>query len=177
MIHRSAAEDREIIHLVRHSDLSITKTCTELSVACSPVRIGGWGTFFRKDTGTLYRWYSSYQERGIKGLVDRKSKPQQSCLPWQARPGELDPCSGQRSDHGTGSCLSREIPPADGMAFQLSSGHLISESGVYGILQDFDLMQSPLYQMVRAGEKFGKTTRRAHELCKTGFTQFKVFNH
>jgi len=52
MIRSTPEEKMEIIHLVEHFELSITKTCAELDVARS--------TFSRKDTGTVYRWYSSY---------------------------------------------------------------------------------------------------------------------
>jgi len=43
MIHRTPEEKMEIIHLVEHSDLSITKTCAELDVARS--------TFSRRTPG------------------------------------------------------------------------------------------------------------------------------
>jgi hypothetical protein len=96
----------EIIHLVEHSELSITKTCAELDVARS----------------TFYRWYCSNQEEGFDGLMDRKPGPRQFCLPWWARPGEPDPCTGQRPDCRAGSGPSGEIPPADCLAFHRSSG-------------------------------------------------------
>jgi hypothetical protein len=92
----------EIIHLVEHSDLSITKTCAVLDVARS--------TFSRKDIGTMYRWYRSYQEEGFEGLMDRQPRPRQFCLSWRTRPGEPDPSPGQRADCGAGSGPSREIP-------------------------------------------------------------------
>ena len=49
---RSQAEKIEIIHLVEHSELSITKTLEELDVPRS----------------TFYRWYQRYQEEGLDGV-------------------------------------------------------------------------------------------------------------
>lgn len=61
MMRRSQAERMEIIHLVEHSDLPISKTLEELDVPRS----------------TFYRWYQKYQEDGCEGLADRKSSPRQ----------------------------------------------------------------------------------------------------
>jgi putative transposase len=62
------------------------------------------------------------------------------------------------------------------MAFCGSNGYFISESSVYRILKSFDLMQSPIFHMVSAKDKYEKPTRRVHELWQTDFTQFKVID-
>jgi transposase-like protein len=71
MICRSQAEKMEIIHLVEHSDLPITRTLEELDVPHS----------------SFYRWYQKYQEDGYEGLANRKFKPRQfwNSIPCIAR--------------------------------------------------------------------------------------------
>jgi hypothetical protein len=74
MIHRSAADKREIIYLVKHSALPIGRTLAELDVPRS--------SFSRKKTpfgpraqarrgetaGTVCPWYQQYQQEGEEGL-------------------------------------------------------------------------------------------------------------
>ena len=57
----SQAEKMEIIHLVEHSDLPITRTLDELDVPRS----------------SFYRWYQKYQEDGYDGLADSMPSPRQ----------------------------------------------------------------------------------------------------
>lgn len=59
LIRRTPEEKMEIIHLVEHSNLSITKTLEELDVS----------------NNSFYRWDERYQEEGLDGLINRK--PQQ----------------------------------------------------------------------------------------------------
>ena len=61
LIRRTPEEKMEIIHLVEHSNLSITKTLEELDVSSS----------------SFYRWYERYQEEGLEGLINRKPQQQQ----------------------------------------------------------------------------------------------------
>ena len=153
MIRRTPEEKMEIIHLVEHSDLSIRKTCAELDVARS----------------TFYRWYSRYQEDGFDGLMDRHPKPQQF---WNRIPAPV-------SDQIVALALAHpeKSPRQIAWLFTDQQGYFVSESSVYRILKGFDLVQSPVFQMVSAREKFEKPTQRVHELWQTDFTQFKVFNH
>ncbi len=58
---RSHAEKIEIIHLVEHSELSISRTLDELDVPRS----------------TFYRWYQRYQEEGLDGVADLKPRARQ----------------------------------------------------------------------------------------------------
>ena len=143
----------EIIHLVEHSDLSIRKTCAELDVARS----------------TFYRWYSRYQEEGFDGLMDRQPEPRQF---WNRIPAPV-------SDQIVALALAHpeKSPRQIAWLFTDQQGYFVSESSVYRILKGFDLVQSPVFQMVPAREKFEKPTQRVHELWQTDFTQFKVFNH
>ena len=58
---RSQAEKIEIIHLVEHSELPITRTLEELDVPRS----------------TFYRWYQRYQDEGLDGVADLKPRAKQ----------------------------------------------------------------------------------------------------
>ena len=70
MIRLTPEDKLEIIHLVEHSSLSITRTQEELRVARS----------------TFYRWYQQYQEEGPDGLRYRKPNPKQF---WNRIPDEV----------------------------------------------------------------------------------------
>jgi len=153
LIRRTPEEKMEIIHLVEHSDLSITKTCAELNVARS----------------TFYRWYRRYQEEGFEGLMDKQSRPRQF---WNRIPASV-------KDQIVTLALAQpeKSPRQIAWLFTDQQGYFVSESSVYRILKGFDLIQSPVFQMVPAREKFEKPTRRVHELWQTDFTHFKVYNH
>jgi len=55
-----------------------------------------------------------------------------------------------------------------------TEAYFISESSVYRILKGFDLVSSPVFQMVSAKDKYEKPTRRVKELWQTDFTHMKV---
>ena len=55
-----------------------------------------------------------------------------------------------------------------------AEGYFISESSVYRILKGFDLISSPVFQMVSAKDKYEKPTKRVNELWQTDFTYLKV---
>ena len=52
--------------------------------------------------------------------------------------------------------------------------NLISESSVYRILKAHDLISSPAYILMQAGDSFKNPTRHIHELWQTDFTYFKI---
>lgn len=62
------------------------------------------------------------------------------------------------------------------LAWQFTDEHeyYISESSVYRILKQFDLVTSPVYQMIPAKDKFERPSRRVNEMWQTDFTYFKV---
>ena len=66
----SAAEKREIIHMVGHSNLSIRQTLEELGVPRS----------------SFYRWFCNFQEEGLEGL---KNKPPQDKRFWNCIPDRV----------------------------------------------------------------------------------------
>lgn len=148
----SQAEKMEIIHLVEHSDLSIRKTLKELDVPRS----------------TFYDWYRKYQEGGYEGLEDRRPGPRQF---WNKIPECV-------KEQVVDLALTFPEKSARQIAwvFVDEMGYFISESSVYRILKSFDLVRSPVFQMVPAKDKFEKPTKQVHELWQTDFTQFKVLD-
>ena len=148
----SQAEKMEIIHLVEHSNLPIKKTLEELAVP----------------RATFYRWYLNYQAEGFPGLANKKPRARQI---WNRIPKEVKEQVVELAlVHPEKSC--RQIA----WLFVDEMGYFLSESSVYRILKDYDLVQSPVFQMIPAKDKFEKPTKRVNELWQTDFTQFRVVN-
>lgn len=148
----SQGEKLEIIHMTEHSNLSIKKTLKELDVPRS----------------SFYRWYQKYQVEGIDGLAAKKPRAKQI---WNRIPEEVkDQVVELALIHPEKSC--RQIA----WLFVDEMGYFLSESSVYRILKGHDLVQSPLFEMIGAKEKFEKPTLRVNELWQTDFTQFRVVN-
>lgn len=150
MISYSPAEKRDIIRLVEESDLPVKRTLEELDVPRS----------------SFYRWYDRYLAEGTDGLADRKPGPQQF---WNRIP---DSVRQQVVD----TALERPDQSPRQLAWYLTDteGYFISETSVYRILKSFDLITSPAFDLVRAGDHFEHPTKRVNELWQTDFTQFKV---
>jgi transposase-like protein len=147
---RSQAEKIEIIHLVEHSDLSISRTLDELDVPRS----------------TFYRWYQRYQEEGLDGVADHKPRPRQF---WNRIPDIV-------RDQVVQFALENPDKSSRQLAWHITDteGYFISESSVYRILKGYDLISSPVFQMVSAKDKYEKPTKRVNELWQTDFTYLKV---
>jgi putative transposase len=152
LIRRTPEEKMEVIHLVEHSNVSITKTLEELDVSSS----------------SFYRWYERYQEEGLDGLINRKPQQQQF---WNKIPQTVQE-----------QIVDLAITHPDKSARQIAwlfvdeMGYFVSESSVYRILKSFDLIKSPVFQMVSATDKFEHPTQRINEMWQTDFTQFKVLD-
>jgi putative transposase len=56
-----------------------------------------------------------------------------------------------------------------------TEGYFISATSVYRILKSFDLITSPVFDVVKASDKFENPTKRVNEMWQTDFTQFKVY--
>ena len=150
MIRRSAAEKREIIHLVENADISISKTLKELDIARS----------------TFYRWYRDYLEEGEDGLLDKRPQPRQF---WNHIPGKVrQQVVDLALEHPDRS--SRQLA----WLFTDQQGYFISESSVYRILKRFDLIESPAFEVITAADTFKHPTKRVNELWQTDFTYFKI---
>ena len=146
----SQPERMEIIQLVEESELSISKTLQELDVPRS----------------TFYDWYRRYQEDGYGGLEDKRSGPRQF---WNRIPESVKEQVVELAlEHPEKS--SRQLA----WLFTDNEAYFISESSVYRILKGYDLVQSPAFRMVSAGDKFKHPTTEINELWQTDFTYFKI---
>jgi len=146
----SQSEKMEIIRTVEGSDLSVTRTLIELDVPRS----------------TFYNWYSRYNDNGYDGLADRSSSPKRF---WNWIPD----CEKERIKN---IALDRpELTPRE-LAWHITDTmkYYISESSVYRILKSFDLITSPDYIVLTAGDKFQNPTKQINELWQTDFTYFKI---
>ena len=146
----SQAEKMEIIKLVENSEIDVKRTLEELSVCRS----------------SYYRWYRKYTEEGFEGLSNRKSNPRRI---WNKIPDE---------EKEKVVAIALELPDQSPrqLAWHITDkyGYYISESSVYRILKQYDLIPSPAYIVMSASDKFKNPTRRINELWQTDFTYFKI---
>lgn len=152
LIRYSPEEKQEIIHLVEHSDLSVTKTLEELNVPRS----------------TFYRWYRRYQEKGLEGLIHQKSSQKQF---WNRIPNPV-----RKQITKMALKYPEESPRQITYRFIEKKGYFVSDSSVYRILKSYDLIQHPAFEVMTAKDKFENPTRRVNEMWQTDFTQFKVID-
>jgi transposase len=140
----------EIIRLVQGSQLGVTRTLEELDVPRS----------------SFYRWYRRYQEKGYDGLANR---PPHCRRFWNKIPD----CEKQRV---IDEALAKPELTARELAWQITDSHgaFISESSVYRILRDYDLVTSPAYIVLSASDEFKHKTSRVNQLWQTDFTYFKI---
>jgi transposase InsO family protein len=146
----SASEKYEVIRLVEESELSVIRTLNELGVSRS----------------SFYRWYKAYRDDGYEGLVARNKSPRQF---WNKLPESVkEQCLEVALEHP-------ELSPRE-LAWHITDQHeyFISESSVYRLLKQHDLITSPAYILLQAGDKFHTPTKRINELWQTDFTYFKI---
>jgi putative transposase len=144
------SEKMEIIRLVQGSRLAVKRTLEELDVPRS----------------SFYRWYKRYKEEDYDGLVNR---PPNSRRFWNKIPD----CEKQRV---LDVALAKpELTPRE-LAWEITDSHgaFISESSVYRILRDYDLVTSPAYIVLSASDEFKHKTSRVNQLWQTDFTYFKI---
>jgi len=146
----SQSEKMEIIKIVENSELSISRTLKELDVSRS----------------TYYQWYRKYTEEGFEGLSNRKSNPKRI---WNRIPDE-------EREKVVAIALALPDQSPRQLAWHITDKYeyYISESSVYRILKQYDLIPSPAYIVLSASDKFKHPTRRINELWQTDFTYFKI---
>jgi len=144
------AEKYEIIRTVEESELPAKKTLAELQVSRS----------------TFYRWYRLYLDHGYDGLIDEKSSPKRF---WNRIP------DAEREKVKEIALDKTEMSPRE-LAWHITDarGYYISESSVYKILREYDLLTSPHYIVMSAADAFKHQTKRINEMWQTDFTYFKV---
>ena len=146
----SPSEKHEIIRIVEDSELSVRQTLKELGIHRS----------------TFYGWYHRYLEDGVEGLSSKKPSARTF---WNKIPEEVKEQVVETALEQT------DLSPRE-LACRITDtqGYFISESSVYRILKSHDLITSPVYILMQAGDCFKNPTRQVHELWQTDFTYFRV---
>lgn len=146
----SATDKYEIIQLVQNSDLSVRQTLSRLDIHKS----------------TFYNWLKRYQENGIDGLEDKKPMPQSV---WNKI------CDEHRGAIVDLALDKPELSPRElAVSYTDSKRYFVSESTVYRLLKEQDLITSPAYILMEASDKFQNPTVRVNEMWQTDFTYFKI---
>ncbi|BEQ13148.1 transposase [Desulfoferula mesophila] len=146
----SQAEKMEIIRLVEGSSLPVKQTLREMDVPRS----------------SFYRWYRRYLDYGYDGLA---SQPPHARRFWNKIP------ESEKKHIVSEAKQMPELTPRE-LAWHItdSQGAFISESSVYRILRDYDLVASPAYIVLTAADEYRHKTKRVHQLWQTDFTYFKI---
>ena len=111
---------------------------------------------------TFYAWHKRFLEDGPDGLENRKPR---LCAVWNRIPDRI-------RDHVIETALVHtELSPRE-LACRITDrdGEFLSKSSVYRILKAADLIESPAYILLQAGDRFQQPTRRRNELWQTDFT-------
>ncbi len=146
----STSDKYEVIQLVQNSDLSVRQTLVRLDIHKS----------------TFYNWLKRYQEYGIDGLEDKKSAPQSV---WNMV------CEKHRDAIVDLALDKPELSPRElAVNYTDNQHYFVSESTVYRLLKEQDLITSPAYILMEASDKFQTPTTRVNEMWQTDFTYFKI---
>ena len=146
----SASEKYEIIQLVTRSEIGVKRTLKDFGISRS----------------TYYNWYSSYLEHGFEGLEPQKRVKNRK---WNSIPdSQKDLIVDLALEH-------TELSSRD-LAFKITDeqGIFISESSVYRILKERDLIPAPNHILISAANEFKNKTEFVHQMWQTDFTYFKI---
>jgi transposase InsO family protein len=140
----------EIIHLVEGTDLPVRVTLRQLGVPRS----------------TFYGWYQRYLTFGFDGLRDKKPahRARWNTIPEVIQKQVLE-LALERTD-----LSPRELA----CHYTDEKRYFVSESSVYRILKEADLITSPAYVLMSASDAFQHPTTRVHEMWQTDFTYFRI---
>ena len=146
----SASEKHEIIQIVTRSEIGVKRTLEEFGIARS----------------TFYKWYSNYLENGFEGL---ESKNYSTHRKWNSIPDS-------QKDLIVELALDYPELSARELAFKMTDelGIYISESSVYRILKQRDLIPAPNHILISAANEFKDKTNFVHQMWQTDFTYFKI---
>lgn len=146
----TAAEKYEVIQTVTTSEIGVKRTLENFGIARS----------------TFYKWYQQYLENGYAGL---KSAGRTTKRQWNSIPeAQKDLVVEIALEHTELS--SREL------AYKITDeqGVFISESSVYRILKQRDLIPAPNHFLLSAANEFKDKTAFVHQMWQTDFTYFKI---
>src|ERR1700754_2000603 len=145
-----ASEKLEIIRIVEQSHLPVKQTLDRLGIP----------------RPTFYRWYDRFLSRGVDGLEDRHSAPSRvwNRIPDDVRARIIDMALEQT-----------ELSPRElAVRFTDTESYFVSEASVYRLLKAHDLITSPAFIVIKAGDEFKDKTTRPNQLWQTDFTYLKV---
>ena len=146
----SSSDKYEIIQLVQNSNLPVRRALDRLSIHKS----------------TFYNWLKRYQEHGIDGLEDKKPIPKKV---WNQ-------IANEHREAIVELALDKpELSPRElAVRYTDEKRYFISESSVYRLLKEQDLITSPAYILMEASDKFQQPTTHVNEMWQTDFTYFKI---
>ena len=145
-----ASEKLEIIRTVEGSHLPTKQTLDMLGIPRS----------------TFYRWYDLYLEDGLDGLSDKSPSPKSV---WSRIPDDhRDDLIEFALEHE--ALTSRELA----VKYTDEKRYYVSESSVYRILKEADLITAPDYVVIKAAEEFKDKTTAINQMWQTDFTYFKI---
>jgi len=145
-----ASEKLEIIRTVEGSHLPTKQTLDMLGIPRS----------------TFYRWYDLYLEDGLDGLSDKAPSPKSV---WNRIPDDhRDDLIEFALEHE--ALTSRELA----VKYTDEKRYYVSESSVYRILKEADLITAPDYVVIKAAEEFKDKTTAINQMWQTDFTYFKI---
>ena len=106
------------------------------------------------------------QDNGIDGLTDRKPTP---TVAWNQVPQD-------HRDAIIELALDKpELSPRElAVRYTDQQAYFVSESTVYRLLKAQDLITSPAYILMQAGDKFQDPSKGVNKLWQTDFTYFKI---
>lgn len=141
----SASEKYEIIEVVTRSEIGVKRTLDEFGIARS----------------TFYKWYSNYLENGFDGLECKRRSIHRK---WNSIPES-------QKDLIVELALDYPELSARELAFKMTDelGVYISESSVYRILKQRDLIAAPNHILISASNEFKNKTNFVHEMWQTDF--------
>jgi hypothetical protein len=145
-----ASEKLEIIRTVEGSHLPTKQTLDMLGIPRS----------------RFSRWYDLYLEDGLDGLSDKSPSPKSV---WNRIPDDhRDDLIEFALEHE--ALTSRELA----VKYTDEKRYYVSESSVYRILKEADLITAPDYVVIKAAEEFKDKTTAINQMWQTDFTYFKI---
>lgn len=146
----TAAEKYEIILEVTQSETGVKRTLESYGIPRS----------------TFYGWYQNYLENGYDGLRPNRRTGRRQ---WNSIPE-------QQKDLVVEIALEHTELSSRELAHKITDeqGIFISESSVYRILKQRDLIPAPNHFLLSAANEFKDKTQFVHQMWQTDFTYFKI---